>query len=100
MIGMRTACGVLAGLCWAFVAVAFMALLFVVFKPRAQDSDIYPAAAFYAVSVILGVGSMVTGLRAQRRLGHPDPLLWLWLTISAAGLLFPGLLVVAILRTK
>lgn len=100
MIGMRTACGVLAGLCWVFVAAAFMALLFVVFKPRAQDSDIYPAAAFYAVSVILGVGSMVTGLRAQRRLGRPDPLLWLWLAISAAGLLFPGLLVVAILRTK
>lgn len=100
MVRMRAACGVLAGLCWLFVAAAFLALLAVVFKPRAQNSDIYPAAILYLISVITGVGSVATGIRALRGLSRPDLLVRLWLAAATAGLVLPGLLVQAILRAK
>lgn len=100
MVGMRAVCGVLAGLCWLFVAAAFLGLLFVVFKPRAQNADIYPAAVMYLGSLITGVGSVVTGLLAQRRLERPDLLVRLWLVAATAGLVLPAMLVIAILRDK
>ena len=95
---MRIACGLLAGLCWLFDAAAFLGLLFVVFKPRALDSDLYPAMGLYALSVVLGLASLICGLLARRQAAAPDPLLSATLIAAFLGLLLPALLVLAIAR--
>lgn len=95
---MRSASYVLAALCWLLCGLAFVAVLVVVFKPRATDADMIPAKALYAASVVAGGLSLISGLVAWIRKPSRDLVQLAGPLAAAIGLLIPAIIIWRVMK--